>query len=81
MAAITKVLNIRGMCIYKFLKKSEWKKDNINYRCDTYAGRAGLCPWDKQGKANSCPLPTVHKNLPHTWTTMRQQRYEGKAEM
>jgi hypothetical protein len=26
-------------------------------------------------------LPSVNKNLPHTWTTMRQQRYEGKAEM
>jgi hypothetical protein len=45
------------------------------------ASRTGLCPWDNRGKANSCPPPRVHKNLPHTWTTMRQQRYESKAEM
>jgi hypothetical protein len=27
------------------------------------------------------PPPPVNKSLPHNWTTMRQQRYEGKAEM
>jgi hypothetical protein len=27
------------------------------------------------------PSPPVHKNLPHTCTMMRQQRYEGKAEV
>jgi hypothetical protein len=27
------------------------------------------------------PPPPVNKNLPHTWTSMRQQRYGGKAEM
>jgi hypothetical protein len=44
--------------------------------------RAGLCPWDNRGKANSWrPPPPVHKNLPHIWTTMRQQCYKGKAEM
>jgi hypothetical protein len=44
--------------------------------------RAGLCSWDNRGKANSWrPLPPVNKNLPHTWTTMRQLCYGGKAEM
>jgi hypothetical protein len=60
----------------------------ISYRIVSYIihhiiyiiSRTGLCPWDNWGKAKSC-LPPVNKNLPHTRTTMRQQRYGDKAEM
>jgi hypothetical protein len=43
----------------------------------------GLCPWVNQDKANNWrpPFPRWIKNLPHAWTTMRQQRYGGEAEM
>jgi hypothetical protein len=33
------------------------------------------------GQPGQSPPPQVYKNLPHTWTTMRPQRYEGKDEM
>jgi hypothetical protein len=38
-------------------------------------------PMGQPGQSKKLAPSRVHINLSHTWTAMRQQRYEGKAEM
>jgi hypothetical protein len=39
---------------------------------------AGLCPWDNQGKENSCPpTPPIHKNLPKKKKSEALQKFDS----
>jgi hypothetical protein len=46
-----------------------------------HAGPAFAHGTTRAKRTVGAPPPHINKNLPHTWTTMRQQRYRGKAEM